>query len=239
VNQPMRKTTIAIGAAAAALIVTTTYRLLTNDPTPSAAIANPTVATKAQPEVVIVSSSLPVLVVAPTSTSPGTTSQSQVPETPTSAALRFLDLDEELFPPVTPEKARALTEGIASTKTKAKLAALAEDHQRQAVAKGDLAGLTLRIAPIVSRTRSCNAEMCIVDVYFLRLWSFPGQGALDDYATVEIHVVTENNEWKLESSSLIDGPYPLGRYSARPNLGMNGKAFESTLAGFTDAEITR
>jgi hypothetical protein len=237
VIKPMRRTTIAIGAVAVVLVVTTAYRLLTNDPTPSAAIANPTVATKAQPEVVIVSSSLPVLLVAPTSTSPGTTSQSQVPETPTSAALRFLDLDEELFPPGTPEKARALTEGIASSKTKLKLATLAEEHQRQVIAKGDLAGLTLRIAPVVSRTRSCNAETCIVDVYFLRLWSFPGQGALDDYATVEI--VNENNEWKLESSSLIDGPYPSGRYSARPNLGMNGKAFESTLSGYTDAEITR
>lgn len=235
----MRKTTIAIGAAAAVVVVTTVYRLLTNDPPPSAAIANPAVATKAQPEVVTVSSSLPVLIVAPTSTSPGTTSQSQVPETPTSAALRFLDLDEELFPPVTTEKARALTEGIASAKTKAKLVALAEEHQRQVLAKGDLAGLTLRIAPIVSRTVSCKAESCIVDVYFLRLWSFPGQGALDDYATVEIHIVNENNEWKLESSSLIDGPYPSSRYSARPNLGMNGKAFESTLAGYTDAEITR
>ncbi len=237
--KPMRKTTIAIGAGAAVLVVTTVYRLLSNDPPPSAAIANPAVATKAQPEVVIGSSSLPVRVVAPTSTSPGTTSQSLVTETPTSAALRFLDLDEELFPPVTPEKARALTEGVASTKSKAKLAALAEEHQRQVIAKGDLAGLTLRIAPIVTRTRSCNTETCIVDVYFLRLWSFPGQGALDDYATVEIHLVYENNEWKLESSSLIDGPYPSGRYSARPNLGMNGKAFESTLAGYTDAEINR
>jgi hypothetical protein len=235
----MRKTTIAIGAAAVVLVVTTAFRLLTNDPPTSAVIANPTVATELQPDFVILPPSSSVPVVAPTSTSPGTTSQSQVPETPTSAALRFLDLDEELFPPVTPEKARALTEGIASTKTKAKLATLAEEHQRQVLAKGDLAGLTLRIAPIVSRTRSCNAETCIVDVYFLRLWSFPGQGALDDYATVEIHVVKENNEWKLETSSLIDGPYPSGRYSARPNLGMNGKAFESTLAGYADAEITR
>lgn len=234
----MRRTTIAIAITAAVLAITTGYRILSNDPVPSPVVIEPAPSTEQQAEPATVQPEPSTLGVAPNTTSPGTTEQPKTPETPTQAALRFLDLDEELFPPVTAEKARALTESVASGKSKAKLAALAEEHQRQVIAKGDLAGLTLRIAPIVTRTRSCNTETCIIDVYFLRLWSFPGQGALDDYATVEIHVVNENNEWKLESSSLIDGPYPSGHYSARPNLGMNGKAFESTLAGFNDTEIT-
>ena len=69
-------------------------------------------------------------------------------------------------------------------------------------------GLTLRIAPIVTRARNCDDTMCTVDLYFLRLWSFPGRVALDDYATVEIHDVRENDDWRLRSSSLIDGLNP-------------------------------
>ena len=92
-------------------------------------------------------------------------------ESPTNAALRFLDLDENLFPPVTPEKARALTDSIAFIETRDRLAAQAEDHQRQIIVKGDLADLTLRIAPIVTRNRDCNDTARTIDVYFLRLWS--------------------------------------------------------------------
>ena len=76
--------------------------------------------------------------------------------------------------------------------------------------------------------------MCTVDVYFLRLWSFPGRVALDDYATVEIHVVRENDDWRLRSSSLIDGPNPAGRFSNR-NASFNAPAFESALRGSTTA----
>ncbi len=158
-------------------------------------------------------------------------------ESPTHAALRFLDLDEELFPPVTPAKARALTESIASASERKRLGDLAEEHQRQTLAKGDLEGLTLRIAPIATRTRNCTPTVCTVDVYFLRLWSFPGKGALDDYATVEIHIVNEDDQWRLDSSSLIDGPYPAGRFSPRPNASFNAPSFEATLDGFTDTEI--
>ena len=86
---------------------------------------------------------------------------------------------------------------------------------------------------------SATTRRCTVDVYFLRLWSFPGQGALDDYGTAEIHLVREDNQWRLDDSSVIDGPYPAGRYSARPNLAVNASAFESTLAGFSDSEIPR
>ncbi len=168
---------------------------------------------------------------------PSTPNRPLTLESPTHAALRFLDLDEELFPPVTPEKARALTESIASKSERQRLGDLAEEHQRQTLAKGDLEGLILRIAPIATQTRTCTPTTCTVDVYFLRLWSFPGKGALDDYATVEIHVVLEDEQWRLDSSSLIDGPYPAGRFSPRPNASFNAPSFEATLDGFTDKEI--
>ena len=152
--------------------------------------------------------------------------------------MRFLNLDEQLFPSTSPENARALTESIAASAERGRLGAQAADHQRQILAKGDLGGLKLRIAPIVSRTRDCSEVLCTVDVYFLRLWSFPGQGALDDYATAEIHVVLEDNEWRLQRSSVIDGPYPAGRYSSRPTSVIAAKSFESALVGFTDVEVT-
>jgi hypothetical protein len=160
-------------------------------------------------------------------------------ESPVDAALRFLDLDEELFPPITPEKARALTESIASDASRSRLGQQAFDHQTQIIAKGDLGGLRLRIAPIVFRTRDCTTALCTVDVYFLRLWSFPDKGALDDFATVEIHAVYEYNQWRLNSSTLVDGPYPAGRFSARPTASLNAKAFETILNGYSDTETKR
>ena len=156
----------------------------------------------------------------------------------TGAAIRFLKLDENLFPPVSGEKSRALTESIASTVSRSRLGREAFDHQTQTLAKGDLAGLKLRIAPIAARTRICGPAACTVDVFFLRLWSFPGQGALDDYATTTINLVYENGSWRLASSSLIDGPYPAGRYSAHPATTANSKVFETDLAGFTDSQLT-
>ncbi len=181
----------------------------------------------------------------PTAPAPSTTLPQPSPptrpltiESPTHAALRFLDLDEELFPVVTSEKARALTESISSSRSRERLGELAEANQRQVLAKGDLQGLTLRIAPIATRTRDCTTTACTVDVYFVRLWSFPDKGALDDYATAQINVIMEDNEWRLDSSSLIDGPYPAGRFTERPNASLNAGSFEAALNGFTDKDMT-
>ena len=156
----------------------------------------------------------------------------------THAAVRFLDLDEELFPPVSAEKARALTESMASTASKSRLGQQAFDHQTQILAKGNPGGLILRIAPIAARTRNCRPVACTVDVFFLRLWSFPAQGALDDYATATINLVWQDGSWRLDSSTLIDGPYPAGRYSAHPGAAANSKVFEADLAGFNDTKLT-
>ncbi len=231
----MRRSTIAAPALLIAIAATSAYRLTrtTTPPTPTASSPSTT-----QPAPAPVDSHSPPAT-RTASTLPATSAPSRPvsAESPTHAALRFLDLDEELFPPVTPEKARALTESIASTRNRDRLGNQAEDHQRQTLAKGDLAGLKLRIAPIATRTRSCSDTACTVDVYFLRLWSFPGRGALDDYATVEIHLVREGDEWRLDSSSLIDGPYPAGRFSARPNASFNAPSFEATLTGFTDDDV--
>ena len=231
----MRRTTIAAATLVIVIAATSAYRLTRTSPStlptatpPTSPQPAPTPLDRNEPSTTFAASPIP--------TTPAT-SRPIARETPTHAALRFLDLDEELFPPVTPEKARALTESIAATSTRNKLGDQAEEHQRQTLAKGDLAGLKLRIAPIATRTRNCTDKACIVDVYFLRLWSFPGRGALDDYATVEIHIINENNEWRLESSSFIDGPYPAGRFSARPNASFNAPSFEANLNGFTDNEI--
>ena len=233
----MRRSTIVAAALFLVIVVTSAYRLTRTSSTPVPAASTSTTPRPASTPVDgdETASTLAAPPVPATST-PG---RPVTVETPTHAALRFLDLDEELFPPVTPEKARALTESIAAAGSRARLGDQAEDHQRQTLAKGDLAGLKLRIAPIATRTRRCTATACTVDVYFLRLWSFPGRGALDDYATVEIHIVKENDEWRLESSSLIDGPYPAGRFSTRPNASFNAPAFEATLAGFNDDEVNR
>ena len=215
----MHRSTIAAATVVIVIAATSAYRLTR---TSQSTLPTATPPTSPQPAPTPLDSNelSTTLAASPLPTTPAT-SRPIATETPTHAALRFLDFDEELFPPVTPEKARALTESIAATSTRDRLGDQAEEHQRQTLAKGDHAGLKLRIAPIATRTRNCSAEGCTVDVYFLRLWSFPGRGALDDYATVEIHVVNESNEWRLDSSSLIDGPYPAGRFSARPNASFN------------------
>ena len=70
------------------------------------------------------------------------------------AAVRFLELDERLFPAVSPEAARAFSDSITSTGSRRRLGDRAETHQREVVAKGDLEGLTLRLAPISTRVRN-------------------------------------------------------------------------------------
>jgi hypothetical protein len=50
--------------------------------------------------------------------------------------------------------------------------------------------------------------------------------------------VWENNTWRLDDSSVIDGPYPIARFSTRPIIASSAARFESTLAGFDDNELT-
>ena len=110
------------------------------------------------------------------------------------AAVRFLELDEQLFPAVSPETARSMSDSITSTGARKRLGDRAEKHQHEILAKGDLQGLTLRLAPISTRVRNYSASAATVDIFLLRLWSFPTKGALDDYATAEVRLVWENGE---------------------------------------------
>jgi hypothetical protein len=153
-------------------------------------------------------------------------------------AVRFLETDENLFPRATPTEARSLSDSITSTGARIRLGERAEQHQRETLAKGDLEGLTLRIAPISARVRKYTNQHATVDVFFLKLWSFPSKGALDDYATAQLDLVWENNTWRLDDSSVIDGPYPIARFSTRPIVASSAARFESTLAGFDDKGLT-
>lgn len=73
------------------------------------------------------------------------------------AAVRFLELDERLFPAVSPDTARSMSDSITSTGARKRLGDRAETHQREILAKGDLQGLSLRLAPISTRVRSYSA----------------------------------------------------------------------------------
>jgi hypothetical protein len=153
-------------------------------------------------------------------------------------AVRFLETDENLFPRATPAEARSLSDSMTTTGARVRLGDRTEQHQRETLAKGDLEGLTLRIAPISARARKYTNQRASVDVFFLKLWSFPSKGALDDYATAQLDLVWENNTWRLDDSSVIDGPYPIARFSTRPIIASSAARFESTLAGFDDKELT-
>jgi hypothetical protein len=153
-------------------------------------------------------------------------------------AVRFLETDENLFPRATPAEARSLSDSIASSAAKQRLGERAEKHQRETLAKGDLEGLTLRVAPITARVRKYTNQRTTVDVYVLRLWSFPSKGALDDYATVQLDLVWENNAWRLDDSTVIDGPYPVARFSSRPIIASSAARFEPNLARFDDKDLT-
>ena len=234
----MRRSTITIVCLATVVAGLGIYKAFTGKDTASKPPSTPATTTQAAPQSTPSSTKVipePPTIITKMVPSPDATIDDP---SPTAAAVRFLDLDEELFPPVTLEKARALTETIASANAKTRLGQQAFDHQQQILAKGDLAGLKLRIAPISTRTRMCTDQRCTVDIYFLRLWSFPNRGALDDYATVEIRLVKETNEWRLDGSSLTDGPYPVGRFSSHPANGATAKAFEAILAGYTDTGLT-
>ena len=64
------------------------------------------------------------------------TDQDRTPAGAVHAAIRFLELDEQLFPTASPEKARALTDSITSTGSRRRLGDRAEQHQREILAKG-------------------------------------------------------------------------------------------------------
>ena len=224
----MRRTTIAALTLAGIVVTTGAWQLLHRGSKPPS--TTPTTASSA---------------VATDSTSvsaPTTTSRTAINATEggrsrvgaVHAAIRFLELDEQLFPAVSPETARSMSDSITSSGARNRLGDRAETHQREILAKGDLQGLTLRLAPISTRVRNHRAGAATVDIFLLRLWSFPTKGALDDYATAEVRLVWENGEWRLADSSVIDGPYPVARFSARPTLASTAARFEQSLAGFDD-----
>ena len=230
----MRRTMIVGGVLVALIAGTTIWRFSFHDNT---AKSKPTAVTTT-PVTADGSSTRPSATVATTITHVSdSTDQDRTPAGAVHAAIRFLELDEQLFPTASPEKARALTDSITSTGSRRRLGDRAEQHQREILAKGDLEGLLLRLAPISVRVRNHTTKQSTVDVYFLRLWSFPSKGALDDYATAQIDLVWENNQWRLKDSSVIDGPYPVARFSSRPIIASTAKRFEDTLAGFDDKDL--
>ena len=227
----MRRTIIGAIALAAVVAATGAWQLVTrgSDRAP------------AEPVTTTTPTSLPSIVSTPITTTSATGKPVDVDRSKTGAvriAIRFLELDERLFPAVSPAVARAMTDSITSTSARKRLGDRAEAHQREILAKGDLQGLTLRLAPISTRVRHYSTSSATVDIFLLRLWSFPTKGALDDYATAEVRLVWEKGEWRLTDSSVIDGPYPVARFSARPTLASTAARFEQTLAGFDDEDLT-
>ncbi len=230
----MRRTWV-IGAGLAAVVATAALWQAThrsgrsNDPVVSAAVSTTPLATPTSS----VGSSLPAGVQTAELTTPGPLSEKDA----VRAAVRFLELDEELFPAVSPARARELSDSIASSAARTRLGDRAEANQRERLSNGDRAELVLRIAPITARVRNLTAGAAKVDVYFVKLWSFPGKGVLDDYATVQIDLVAEGGQWRLSDSSVIDGPYPVARFSARPVIASSAARYEEILAGFDDTDL--
>jgi hypothetical protein len=224
----MRRTTIGAIALAGVIIATAAWQLLHRSTTPTDSAHAPTATVKEQ-------------VLSAVTTTPNNDQVGGVSDRSKAgavrAAVRFLELDERLFPTASPEESRTLTESITSAGASKRLGDRAEMHQREILAKGDLEGLTLRLAPISTRVRKYSDTSVTVDIFLLRLWSFPTKGALDDYATAELKLVWENNEWRLNDSSVIDGPYPVARFSARPTLASTAAQYEETLAGFDDQDL--
>jgi hypothetical protein len=232
----MRRTWIIGGALVALLATTTVWRFATNGDNPAA--QPPTTAATVSSEGSDGLSTRRSETVATTTTPKLVSPEQARSETgAVEAAIRFLELDEQLFPKATPEQARALSASITSNGARRRLGDRAEKHQREILAKGNLEGLVLRLAPISTRVRNHTTKSSTVDVFFLRLWSFPAKGALDDYATAQIDLVWENNEWRLADSSVIDGPYPVARFSSRPIIASTAKRFEDTLAGYDDSAL--
>ncbi len=230
----MRRTLIIGGAIVTVIVATSVWRLTTGDTqtaTPEAKSPVKAAAAGAQP--------------APSKIEPGATTTITLPRadrsetSAVSAAVRFLELDEALFPGVSPTDARTMSDSITSTNARDRLGKRAEQHQTELLAKGDLQGLILRLAPISTRVRNHTLTSSTVDIFFLRLWSFPKSGALDDYATAQLDLVWETNQWRLADSSVIDGPYPVARFTSRPVLASTAKRFEDSLAGYDDKELYR
>lgn len=94
----------------------------------------------------------------------------------------------------------------------------AETHHREIPAKGIFEELTLRLEPITTLVRNHTASAATAEIFRRQLCSFPAKRALDDYATAEVNWYWEHGEWRLADSSVIDGPYPVARFSARPTL---------------------
>ena len=232
----MRRSTIAVSLVATVLIGTTAWTFLKPTPTRTQAesVATPQSSTTVSVGNDSNAAATPERIATAMPIEPDHSKQSAV-----AAAVRFLELDERLFPAASPATARALSDRITSKRSTQRLGDLSEKHQEATLAKGDLEGLLLRIAPIETRVRNHSKTSSTVDVFFLRLWSFPNRGALDDYATAQIDLVWEQNMWRLDDSSVIDGPYPAGRFSARPNLASVASTFESILTGFDDESMNQ
>jgi hypothetical protein len=235
----MKRTLIVGGVLVTVIAVSSVWRLTTgNDPQPTNTAATSTIKANNSPTVeaqgkrASEASNLPE----PTAVEPPA---DQSPDTAIAAAVRFLELDEALFPGASPAHARKLSNSITSASARDRLGRRAEQHQEEILAKGDLEGLVLRLAPISARVRNHTTTSTTVDIYFLRLWSFPKTGALDDYATAQLDLVWEANQWRLTDSSVIDGPYPVARFSARAVMTSTAKRFEDALAGYSDKGLHR
>ncbi|MEZ5278977.1 MAG: hypothetical protein R2770_00760 [Acidimicrobiales bacterium] len=194
-------------AAAATILVTAVAALLwrtpsSSEPAPAAAIIE---AQAIDSETQLTDE--PVFIDEPTTTSTEapTATLTHLVETPEQAAVRFLELTEEVVA-VTPEEAAAIQRSVASAASADRLAASVLITMSQLQDEFP-EGITVEIAPL-GVTSTQVGDGWEVEVWYAAVATYGDIVAIERWETATYRVVLEDGEWRMDDLATVEGPVP-------------------------------
>ncbi len=165
----------------------------------------------------------------PTSTNDiGFAERRDEPNSPELAAVRFLELTEDVVQ-VSPEAGAEMQRSIASENASDRLATEVSDLLTQL--QTDVPeGVAVHLAPLSLRSAETSTGWD-VSIWYVEVIVYGDQLAVEQWRTATYSLVDENGEWRMDDLESSDGPVPTRPASV---VGWSATSLTSAVDGFDD-----
>lgn len=160
--------------------------------------------------------------------SPDEATTAPEPESPELAAVRFLELTEEVIR-LSPEEGAEVQRSIASEAAEDRLAD--DVFALLSQLKADVPeGVEVHLAPLGMRSAE-TASGWDVSIWYVEVVVYGDQLAVEQWRTATYSLVDEAGEWRMDALDSVDGPVPTRPASV---VGWSAPSLVAAVAGFDD-----
>lgn len=152
-------------------------------------------------------------------------------ESPQQAAIRFLELTEDVVR-LSPDEGAQVQRSIASSEAADRLSADVFDLLRQL--ETDVPeGVEVHLAPLGLRTDQTESGWDVA-IWYVEVIVYADELAVEQWRTATYSLVDENGEWRMDALESSDGPVPIRPASV---VGWSAPALITAVADFDDEEL--